>query len=112
MITLQIITELAETNTPILVSMVIFSVLTAAGAVWYMFRTTKGMNIQDKLSSVLMFILIVLTTIYLVDKIISIPRDLLTEGENTAIFAVIKDFMLIITGYVFKSKQDEITKIN
>jgi hypothetical protein len=96
-----------QVSTPVLALMVVFSVVTAAFAVWYMFRITKGLTGQDSLIKLLMFMLVVIVSIYLVDKIVSIRRDLLTDGENTAIFGLIKEFMMAIFGYVLRGKQDE-----
>ncbi len=85
----------------ILALMGVFSVVAVSAAVWYIFKVTGKQNNQTKLISLLIFCMVLLTTVYLIDKIVSVRTALLTDNENTLVFSLIKDFLLIVTGYFF-----------
>jgi uncharacterized protein with PQ loop repeat len=86
---------------------VIIAIASTMAAVWFMFRVTKGQDLQTMLANLFFFILIALTCVFVCDKLIGVRADLLTERESDLIFELIKGFSAMIVGFILRDKIKE-----
>lgn len=96
---------------PILVIIlgVIFGAAFVAAFVWFGQKVTlDARKPQDKLITLFILLECAMVAVWVVDKVVSVRTNLLTENENSLLFAFIKDTGLMLFAFYFgKQQKDE-----
>ena len=74
------------------------------GSTVWLLNKTKNEQHKDQLVSVVIYGLNLLIGIYVIDKIVAIRIEILSEQESISLFNFIQDIVLMVFGYYFGSK--------
>jgi len=71
---------------------------------WFVLKSTKSLQQQNQLVTVIIYSLCLLIGVYVIDKIVAVKIEILSLEENQSLFSFIQDIVLIVFGYFFGTK--------
>ncbi len=86
---------------------VILALLFICLTTWFVIHNTRSLIATDKVLFLLVFLIAILTTVWVADRVIAFKIQLLTVEESKSIFEIIRNIIAIVLGYYFGSKKQE-----
>lgn len=86
---------------PILIGAIIVGLAVILGLLWFILNMNKTQEPKDRLITLVSTGFIILLGVFLVDKVIAVKVDILSQQDSATLFQYIKDISTLVFGYYF-----------
>ncbi len=86
---------------------VTLAILFICGVTWFVIHKTKSLVAQEKILFLLIFLVSIVSAVWVVDRILAHQINLLTPEESKSIFEIIRNIIAVVLGYYFGIKKSE-----